>query len=271
MARIRSSPLSVCALFVFVAACSTVPYTHRSQFILVSESRVNGLGADAYKQVLTKERIDHDPAVNGIVREVGERIARAAEKPDYHWEFTVIDDPKQANAFALPGGKVAVYTGLFSVAKDTGGLAAVLGHEVGHALARHAGERMSQGLLVQIAGTGLSAALGGQSSAAQSAVMQAFGLGAQVGVVLPFSRSQEAEADHIGLILMAKAGYDPHAALELWRRFEKMEKKQPPEFLSTHPGYGARERGIEGWMPEAMGYYHTTAGAEVHELPHVPE
>lgn len=269
MVFLRSPLLPVLAL-VNLAACATVPYTHRSQFIVVSESQMNKLGADAYKQVLTKEHIDHDPAVNDAVRSVGERIAQVANHPDYHWEFTVIDDPKQANAFALPGGKVAVYTGLFPIAQNTAGLAAVLGHEVGHALAHHGAERMSQGLLMQIAATGLSVFLGGQSSAAGDAVMQAFGLGAQVGVILPFNRAQEAEADHIGLILMAQAGYDPHAALELWQRFEKTEKKQPPEFLSTHPGYGSRERNIENWMPEAMDYYRPQVGVEVKPLPPVP-
>lgn len=271
MSRSPRFPFLLAVAFIALSACSTVPYTNRSQFIVVSDSQMNRLGADAFKQVLTKERIDHDPAANAVVHEVGERIARVAERPDYHWEFVVIADPKQANAFALPGGKVAVYTGLFPVARDTGGLAAVMGHEVGHALARHGAERMSQGLLLDVAATGLSVVLGGGSPATQEAVMQAFGLGAQVGVVLPFSRSQEAEADHIGLILMAKAGYDPHAALELWRRFEKAEKDQPPEFVSTHPGYGTRERNIEGWMPEAMQYYQPSAAADIHGLPSVAD
>ena len=146
----------------------------------------------------------------------------------------------------------------------------MLGHEVGHVLARHAAERMSQGVMLQIAATGLSVALGAQSPATRDAVMQAFGLGAQVGLLLPFSRSQETEADHIGLILMAKAGYDPHAALALWRRFEKSGKEQPPEFVSTHPSYGARVRNIESWLPEAMSYYHPDLAAPPMPLPSVP-
>lgn len=250
-----------------VASCATAPYTHRSQFIVVPESYELRLGADSYHQVLSKETIVHDPAITEPVRDVGERIARVADKPDYQWEFRVIADPEQVNAFALPGGKVAVYTGLFPVAYDTAGLAAVLGHEVGHAIAHHGAERMSQGILYQITATGLSAALGAYTPGAQQAIMGAFGLGAQYGVLLPFSRSQEAEADHIGLILMAKAGYDPHAALDLWRRFEQHGGKSPAEFLSTHPSYGTREENIASWMPEAMGYYQPTADIRVQPLP----
>jgi len=250
----------------FVVSCATAPYTHRSQFNVLPESEENSLGLQAYKEVLTKEKIDHNGTTIDPVRDVGQRIARAADKPDYKWEFNVIDDPKTVNAFALPGGKIAVYTGLFPVAHDTAGLAAVLGHEVGHALAHHAAERMSQNLVLQMLATGASMTLGGSNPATQSALMQALGLGAQVGVLLPFSRTQEAEADHIGLILMAKAGYDPHAALELWHRFETVEKNSPPEFLSTHPAYGTREKNIESWMPEAMGYYQQ-ANVKVELLP----
>jgi len=256
-------------VLILVVGCATAPYTNRSQFIILSEAEESTLGADAYKEVLKKEHIDHDPRIIDPVREVGERIARVANKPSYRWEFTVIDDPKTINAFALPGGKVAVYTGLFPVAHDSAGLAAVLGHEVGHALAHHAAERMSQGLVFQVLGTGLSVALGAQSPVTQRAIMQAFGLGTQVGVLLPFGRAQEAEADHIGLILMAQAGYDPHAALQLWQRFEKVEKSSPAEFLSTHPSYGTRERNIESWMPEAMRYFKADPGVSVTELPKI--
>lgn len=258
---------ALAVLVVLAAACATAPYTNRSQFIVVPESTELSLGVQAYQEVLSKEKVDRQPAVVDPVRTVGERIAKAADKPNYNWEFTVIDDPKTANAFALPGGKIAVYTGLFPIAHDTAGLAAVLGHEVGHALAHHAGERMSQNMVVEVVGTGLAVGLGSQSPATQMAIMQAFGLGAQVGVLLPFGRTQEAEADHIGLILMAQAGYDPHAALDLWRRFEATEKTAPPEFLSTHPSYGTRERNIESWMPEAMGYYHPDPTVQVEPLP----
>jgi predicted Zn-dependent protease len=266
--RFRSA-LTAALIVLLVAACATAPYTNRSQLILVPESYETSLGVQAYREVLSKAKISHDPQYVDAVRAVGERIAKAADKPDYKWEFTVIDDPKTANAFALPGGKIAVYTGLFPVAHDSAGLAAVLGHEIGHALAHHAGERMSQGLAMEVIGTGLSVGLGAQSAATRDAIMQAFGLGAQVGVLLPFSRTQEAEADHIGLILMAKAGYDPHAALELWQRFGKMEKQSPPEYLSTHPSYGTRQQNIESWLPEAMRYFRADPSIHVEPLPAV--
>jgi predicted Zn-dependent protease len=261
--------IAVLALLLLLAACATVPYTHRSQLLLVGESQELALGADAYREVLRQQKIVHDPKLIDPVRRVGERIARVANRSDYRWEFNVIDDDKQINAFALPGGKVAVYTGLFPVARDTGGLAAVLGHEVAHALARHAGERMSQGMLLQIAATGLAVGLGDQSPTTQQAIMQAFGLGAQVGVLLPFGRSQEAEADHIGLILMAKAGYDPGAALDLWQRFEQAGKGGPPEFLSTHPSYGTRQKNISSWLAEARGYLQAGAAVQIEPLPAV--
>jgi len=258
--------LSAAAALV-VAACATVPYTKRSQLILLSEPEEMALGADAYKETLANAKVVRDPAVVAMVSEIGERIATVADKPEYRWEFTIIDDPKQANAFALPGGKVAVYTGIFPVAHDSVGLATVLGHEVAHAIARHGAERMSQGVVAQLAGTGLAIGLGGQKPETQAAVMQAFGLGVQVGAMLPFSRSQESEADHIGLILMAKAGYDPAGAVGLWQRFEAEGGGAPLEFLSTHPSYGTRIQQIEKWLPEAEGYYHSGAAAPMRTLP----
>jgi metalloendopeptidase OMA1, mitochondrial len=267
---VRTITITFVLLLLVAAACSTVPYTHRSQLMLVSETTIDSLGAQAYQEVLSKEKIYHAPEAVQAVTTLGERIAKAAAHPEYRWQFTVLDDPKQANAFALPGGKVAVYTGLFPVAQNTAGLAAVVGHEVGHVLAHHAAERMSQGLLLQIAASGLSVALGARDPATRDAVMQAFGLGAQYGVLLPFSRAQESEADRIGLILMAKAGYDPHAAIDLWRRFEARGTGAPPEFLSTHPSYGTREQDIASWLPEALGHYQSRHAAVV-SLPAIAE
>jgi hypothetical protein len=179
----------------------------------------------------------------------------------------VINDPETVNAFAVPGGKVAVYTGIFSAARDEAGLAVVLGHEIAHALARHPAERMSQSLLLQLGGVGLSVALG-KNPAVANQVLQAYGMGAGVGVLLPFSRAQETEADRIGLILMAKAGYDPRVALDLWERMEKKEggKGVPPEFLSTHPGYETRTRQLRAFMPEALSYYRPV-NARLERLP----
>lgn len=228
------------------------------------------LGAQAYQQILSKAKISNDPKANAIVHEVGERIARVANRPDYRWDFRVLDDPEMVNAFALPGGKVAVYTGLFPVAHDSAGLAAVLGHEIAHGIARHGAERTSQVMGVQVVGTALSVGLGATNPQTANAIMQMYGLGAQVGVLLPWSRTQESEADHIGLILMAKAGYDPEAALALWQRMEKLEHKggnSPPEFLSTHPGSGTRQQDIAKWLPEAQGYFHADPNAKVVALP----
>lgn len=253
---------------LLAAGCATVPYTKRSQFMLVSESQETQLGAAAFQEVLKKEPVSRDPAANAAVREVGERIARAADRPDYKWEFVVIDDPKTVNAFALPGGKVAVYTGLFPVARDEAGLAVVMGHEVAHALARHGAERISQQQAVQLGAIGASVALGSAAPATQSAIMQAFGLGAQVGVLLPFSRKQESEADQIGMILMAKAGYDPEAAVGLWERMRTASGgKGPPELLSTHPSDDTRIERIREFLPQARRYYVADPTLVVSNLP----
>ncbi len=246
-------------------ACARAPYTRRSQLILVSSEEETKLGTQAFGEVLKKSRVDARPAVNRPVEEVGQRIARVADRPDYKWRFVVLDDPKQVNAFALPGGKVAVYSGLFPVAQDTNGLAVVLGHEIAHALARHGAERMSQGVVAEAGQSVLGAIFG--ASPGGNAVLAAYGLGAQVGVLLPYSRTQESEADHIGLILMARAGYDPQGALAFWKRMEQAGGGGSPEFLSTHPSHGTREQQIEAWLPEAMRYYEAGARANVEPLP----
>lgn len=270
--RMRIPPVLLMALAALtIASCAEAPYTHRSQLIMMPESQEIQLGVSAYRETLGKAVVVHDDAVVGVVRRVGERIAAAADKPEYKWEFNVIDDDSMINAFALPGGKVAVYTGLFPVAQDEAGLAAVLGHEVGHALARHGAERMSQGILAQLGGVALSVALGARNSYASDAVMQAYGLGAQYGVLLPYSRTQESEADHIGLIVMAKAGYDPEASLALWQRMEELDGKAPPELLSTHPSSGTRQQDIRGWLPEAQRYYHPDLNVVIAKLPTVSD
>ena len=237
-------------------SCATVPYTGRSQMIMVSEGQELSLGEDAYRHILRDSVVTRDPRAEAIVRRVGERIAHAAAKPDYRWEFSIINDPETVNAFAVPGGKVAVYTGIFKVAQDETGLAVVLGHEVAHALARHPAERMTQGMLLQLGGVGLGVALG-RDPALANQVLQAYGIGTGVGLALPFGRAQETEADRIGLILMAKAGYDPRAALAVWQRMERQDggKTATPEFLSTHPGYQTRIEQLRSFLPEAMGHF----------------
>ncbi|MBI4517619.1 MAG: M48 family metallopeptidase [Deltaproteobacteria bacterium] len=271
MTKLRAIAPAALLLGAAIYACTSAPYTGRSQLVLVSESQEVQLGIDAYRQVLSKAVLVQEAPVLALVRRVGERVQAAADKPDYKWEFNVIDDDSMINAFALPGGKVAVYTGLFEVAQDEAGLAAVIGHEVGHALARHGAERMSQGQLAQIFGTGLALALGGQDPYAAEAVLQAFGLGVQLGVLLPYSRAQESEADHIGMILMAKAGYDPEAALHLWERMERANDKVPPEFLSTHPSAGTRQQDIKRWLPEAQRHYQPDPNRQIAKLPTLAE
>jgi len=242
---------------VGVAACQTVPITGRSQFLLLSEGDEVRMGLQSYQEVLRKAKLSTDPAVNGKVGRVGTRIAEATGRKDLQWEFKVIED-KQANAFALPGGKVAVYTGILPITRDDAGLAAVLGHEVAHAIARHGAERLSQDMLVQVGLAATMTALSNRDPKTVQSVGALLGAGASVGLLLPWGRSQESEADHLGLIYMAKAGYDPHAARDLWVRMAEASKGsgKPPEFLSTHPSEATRIKQIDGWLPEAMQYYH---------------
>ena len=243
-------------LLLLVSACATVPYTGRSQLMLVSPGEEMALGMQAEKEILKKEPECLDPRYTNPVRRVGIRIARAANRPDYRWEFHVIDKPKIVNAFCLPGGKIFVYTGLFKFVASDAELATVIGHETGHALARHGAERMSMALLAELGEAAGAAALHLQTEEALQAFDQAYGLVANVALLLPYSRTQEYEADHIGLILMALAGYDPHAALTFWEKMAKNSKEKPTlEFLSTHPLDAKRISRIRALIPEAMRYY----------------
>ncbi len=232
--------------------CETVPITGRSQLNIVSGAQEVQMGTEAYKEILGKAKISTAPTVNALVTRVGSRIAAATGRDDLPWEFKVIDDPQTVNAFALPGGKVAVYTGILPITRDDAGLAVVLGHEVSHVMARHSAERLSEQLGAELVAKGIGAAIGLDPQVTQ--------LGASLLVntlLLPWGRSQESEADHLGLIYMAKAGYDPHAARDLWLRMADAAKgrPRPPEFLSTHPSEATRVRQIEGWLPDAMRYY----------------
>lgn len=242
-----------------MAACTSAPYTHRSQLMLISPAEENQLGVQAFQEVLSQEKVSTDPALHKVVSRIGSRIAGAAGREDFRWEFVVIDNDKTVNAFALPGGKVAVYTGMFPVAWTEGGLAAVMSHEVAHVLARHGGERLSQGLVAQMGAAAVQAGMAGSNPAVVQSVMAAYGLGATVGVLLPYSRLQESEADRIGLLLMAQAGYDPREAVNLWKRMAQEESHRPPEFLSTHPSPGQRIRDLEQQMPNALAQYHPSA------------
>lgn len=236
-----------------VVACVTIPETGRKAFIVTSEAQEIELGTSAYQDVLKKERVSRDPRLNGILQRVGKRIAAAANKPNYQWQFTLIESTQQ-NAFALPGGKVAFYTGILSVCQNEAGIATVMGHEVAHATARHGGQRMSVALGTQAGLVTAQMLLGGNSSTTKDTVLGALGLGAQFGVLMPFSRSNEAEADEIGLIYMARAGYDPRQASQFWSRFAN-KGGEPPEFLSTHPSSSNRSRSLQEQLPSVMPIY----------------
>lgn len=233
-------------LSIAVAACTNAPVTGRRQLILLPEAQAEQMGVEAYRQIKSEKGVSTDPRYTGPVNEIGRRIADVSGQSGLPWEFTVFQDD-EPNAFALPGGKVGVNTGLFKVAKTDAQLAAVMAHEVGHAIAKHSAERVSRQALVQFG----QQALGAQFPAMTDLFAQA----ATLGLILPFTRDQEAEADQIGLMLMARAGYDPRAAVELWRNFEAAGGSRPPEFLSTHPAPGSRIRNLQAAMPKALAEY----------------
>jgi len=254
---------------VSLVGCQTNPYTGRSQLLMTSVSQEMQMGAQAYNQVKSdpKMRPSQDPREIEPVKRIAARIVEAAKRSKYaemaqqfQWEVTVIKDDKTANAFALPGGKMAVYTGIFPMAKTEAGLAVVMGHEVVHALARHGAERMSQNQMtnttLQVVGAAVGTAGGGGMLG--QATMAALGVGAQVGVLLPFSRKHESEADYIGILLAADAGYDPRESVALWERMGQMSGGgAPSEFMSTHPSHETRIEQLKKWMPEAMAIYQT--------------
>lgn len=238
-------------------SCYQAPVTGRSQFILLSEDQEIEMGLVAFQDVLKKEKVSSNTKYNNSVTRVGKRIASASGKTGYQWEYKVIEADDTINAFALPGGKIAVYTGILDVAKTDAGLATVMGHEVAHATARHGAERISVGILAQLGAVGLNVALKNKDPQTINAVNAAFGTGVTLGGILPFNRKQESEADHIGLIYMAKAGYDPRESVAFWKRMASANsgKPTPPEFLSTHPSHGTRITNLNKWMPEAIEIY----------------
>lgn len=264
-----------------LAGCETNPYTGRSQLLMTSVSQEMQMGAQAYNQVKSdpKMRLSQDPREVEPVKRVAARIVEAAKRSKYaemaqqfQWEVTVIKDDKTANAFALPGGKMAVYTGIFPIAKTEAGLAAVMGHEVVHALARHGAERMSQGQVAKIGLQVVGAAVGmsSENPALSQATMAALGAGMQVGVLLPFSRKHESEADFVGILLAADAGYDPRESVALWERMAQVSGGEgPAEFLSTHPSHDTRIEQLKEWMPEAMAIYQKRKPVPAALLPEV--
>jgi len=253
-------------LCLLLAACATVPLTERKSLSLISDSELLSLSDQQYATVLKESKLSTDRQEVQMVTRVGNRIATAAEGflkesgagdkiKNYKWEFNVIEDNKTANAWCMPGGKVAVYTGILPLTKNETGLAVVLGHEVAHAIAEHGNERMSQALLAQLGGVALSVALAKQPEETTQLFMAAYGVTANVGVLLPYSRLHESEADRIGLTLMAKAGYDPHEAVRFWQAMSAQGGSRPPTLLSTHPAPESRIEKIKSYIPEAMHYY----------------
>jgi metalloendopeptidase OMA1, mitochondrial len=262
-----------------LASCYRAPGTARDQLIFFSEDKEISMGVRAFHDVLRQARLNENPEINEMVHRVGDRIAAVANRPEYHWEFAVIQDDKMVNAFALPGGKVAVFTGILNYTKTEAGLATVMGHEVAHALQRHGAERISRGILEQIAQLGAlaGAATGRVDPGVAMGAMSAYG----IGVSLPFNRRQESEADYIGLRLMAQAGYDPREAVPFWERMSGCPKNligklcfrsqaAIPEFLSTHPSDVTRINQIENWMPEALHYYQDGALPNSAPIPSAP-
>ena len=257
------------SLFGSLTGCYRAPGTARDQVIFFSEEKEMQFGLSAYREVLRSAPLSDNAEINELVQRVGRRIAAAANKPEYQWEFAVIQDDKMVNAFALPGGKVAIFTGILKHTKDDVGLATVVGHEVAHALQRHGVERMSRSILDQIAQLGaLAGAVSGSvNPGAMQGLLGAYG----VNVSLPFNRKQESEADYVGLRLMAQAGYDPREAVPFWERMSGCPRQMIgkvcfrsqqsiPEFLSTHPSDLTLINQIEAWLPEALQHYHGPGG-----------
>ena len=246
------------ALLMF-AGCTTVPQTGRSALHLVPEGELASISARQFGKLKQESPISRNAAYNAQVRRVGERIAYVAgsDMPNAQWEFVVFDDDDQINAFAMPGGKVAVYAGILKMVRTDDELAIVMGHEVAHVAAGHGNERMSHQMLA--AGSGLALSFGAKmadmDSGDRALLMAAFGAGASFGVILPYSRYHESEADEIGLIYAAKAGYDPRAAIAFWERMEAQSNGAPPEFLSTHPAGSTRIRKLNELMPKALQVY----------------
>ncbi len=268
---VRSALVAMMGFSFLLAGCSEVPITGRRQLSLVPSSLVTSMSVQQYTQFLSENKISSDPQQVAMVKRVGQNIVAAVnefcktqceEDPfaGYEWEINLIED-KQVNAFAMPGGKVVVYTGILPVAQTEAGLATVMGHEIAHVFAAHGEERMSQGLLTQMGGMALSVALKNQPEATRNLFMTSYGLGSQVGVLLPFSRLHETEADRLGLIFMAMAGYNPNESVDFWKRMAsaKGDKAAPPEFLSTHPADETRIRHLQELVPEAMEYYKPAA------------
>jgi len=254
------------ALVLFIYSCARVPLTGRRQTKLLPESELVAMSLTAYSDFLDTSKVVKSSVDRSTIVAVGTRISQAVEDylkstrdsamvNNYHWEFNLVDDPS-VNAWCMPGGKVVFYSGIMPICQSENGVAVVMGHEIAHAVARHGNERMSQGLLQQLGGVGLSLALMNEPAETQQLFQLAYGAGTTLGIMLPFSRKHESEADHMGLMFMAMAGYNPQEAPVFWQRMDKMAGgSRPPEFLSTHPNSERRSSDLSKRMPEAEKYY----------------
>ncbi len=262
----KSKLLVLCALVFLLSGCTEVPITGRRQFKLVPDSMMNSLGFQSYSEFLTQSKLSRNFSDTQMVKRVGSRIQKAVEQycaqnnisdmlRGYQWEFNLIEDD-QLNAWAMPGGKMVVYTGLLKVTQSEPGLATVIGHEIAHVFAKHGAERMTHNLFVELGGMALSEALASKPAQTKNLFMQSYGVGTQVGVLLPYSRVHETEADHLGLIFMAMAGYNPNEAVNFWQRMAIAKQgPQPLEILSTHPADSTRIENLQKLVPKAMQYY----------------
>jgi predicted Zn-dependent protease len=260
--HIKWLPIAAAALFFayqyFSSERFVNPETSRASRVGLSVEQESALGLQTYQHVLAQSQMIHSGTEFDVVKRVANRLAGATGKAaaNFEWMVSLINDSRQ-NAFCLPGGKIVVYTGILPVAQNEAGLATVLGHEMAHATSRHGAQRVLQQNLTQTAMTGIAISLSDMDYNQQRAVMGALGAGAQYGVLMPFGRKHESEADEIGLIYMARAGYDPRESIRFWQRMERTsDREQPPEFLSTHPSHGTRVTQLQALMPKALEEYN---------------
>lgn len=263
---IRLKNVCFFVLVLFLSACATVPITGRKQVNLLPESTLLGMSLDSYGQFLSSHPVlpKSDPRSQQVNR-VGDKIGGAVESflknngqssrvKDFAWEFNVVKDDA-INAWCMPGGKIVFYTGILPVTKNDAGIATVMGHEIAHAVARHGNERMSQQLAITFGAMGLSVALKEKPQQTQDIFMMAYGVGSTLGT-LAYSRTHEYEADKLGMVFMAMAGYNPENAIHFWERMSKLGGAKPPELLSTHPGDQNRVKALQDFLPKALKYYH---------------
>lgn len=248
---------SVLFISLILFGCSTTPMTDRKQVVFISTEEEIALGEEAFREVLANSTLSTNQEQIDMVNRVGQRLAEQVDA-DFNWEFALIESD-QVNAFCLPGGKVGIYTGILEVTENEDGLAVVMGHEIAHAIARHGAERMSQNMILGLGAIALGIST---SSADRAKYLAAYGIGSTLVVALPYSRKHEYEADYIGLILMAKAGYDPNEAVSFWQRMSEAKgggNSSLAEFISTHPADANRIEKLKAYMPEAMGYYKASS------------